>query len=111
MYTELDLKIRLRSDVPENVKYALVGEAVFPHAFFALPRRSWIRAEHVKGCLYSVTANLKNYDSEIEMFLDWISPYLDHYVGEVIGTWHYEEWINPVPISYGLCLQSGTIEW
>lgn len=111
MYTELCLKIRLKPDTPEDVKLALLGRGKQDHLFFNLPRMSSIRAKHLKGVLYSVEANIKNYDSEIQCFIDWISPYLDHGVGEVIGTWHYEEWTDPVEITYGESLKFGVIEW
>lgn len=110
MYTELNLKIRLKPDVSEVVKLALIGEGKQEHMFFNLPRTSSVRAKHLDGLIYSVQANIKNYDSEIQLFIDWISPHLDHQVGEVIGSWCYEEWIDPVEIVYGEPLKFGVIE-
>ncbi|WP_331828047.1 hypothetical protein [Bacillus velezensis] len=53
----------------------------------------------VGGCYVSIRCNLKNYDDEIEKFIDWISPYIqkdyDHYF---IGYERYEEDKEPTLI-------------
>jgi hypothetical protein len=36
-------------------------------------------------------SDFKNYDNEINLFIDWIRPYLDVYTGEMIGYYRYEE--------------------
>lgn len=43
-------------------------------------------------------ADLKNYDSEIEQFFNWLQPYIDAPVGEFIGYSRYEE--SNVPTLY-----------
>lgn len=49
------------------------------------------------GCRLKVSFNIKNYEREIENFLDWISPYVNYlYEGHA----RYEEWINPIKISF-----------
>lgn len=44
----------------------------------------------------NVRSNLKNYDWEIELFLDWIQPYIEY--DEFIGYMRYEEYENPTLI-------------
>ena len=39
----------------------------------------------------SVTSNLKNYSDEIDLFIDWITPYLDKQDGDFLGYSRYEE--------------------
>ena len=43
----------------------------------------------------TVRSNLKNYDSEIELFLDWITPYVVNAHGKCFGYFRYEEDDNP----------------
>lgn len=39
-----------------------------------------------------IDSNLKNYDNEIEKFIDWISPYVaGHKPKQFVGTWQGEE--------------------
>jgi len=49
-----------------------------------------------------IRCNLKNYDDEIEKFLDWIHPYLDKQEGDFLGFYRYEETEQPTLIHYGL---------
>ncbi len=46
---------------------------------------------------YSLTfrCDLKNYENEIETFLDWLMPMIDAYEGEHIGHMRYEEADEP----------------
>ena len=44
----------------------------------------------------NIRANLKNYDSEIEEFLDWLEPYIG--TEGFIGYMRYEEWEDPTLI-------------
>jgi hypothetical protein len=36
-------------------------------------------------------SDLKNYEGEIELFFDWLMPYIDAFEGEFIGYSRYEE--------------------
>jgi hypothetical protein len=36
-------------------------------------------------------SDFKNYDNEINLFLDWLDPYIDSSAGEMIGYSRYEE--------------------
>lgn len=48
----------------------------------------------------TVTSNLKNYDNEIELFIDWIHPYLAKYDGDFLGYSRYEETEEPTLLYY-----------
>lgn len=54
----------------------------------------------ITGYALSVTSNLKNYDSEIETFLEWIMPHVDAEPGQWLGYWMYEEDEQPTMIYY-----------
>lgn len=52
-----------------------------------------------KSYFLCIRCNLKNYDSEIEKFVDWIDPYLeDKDSGDFLGFSRYEESEDPVII-------------
>lgn len=51
-----------------------------------------------KSYYLTVRSNLKNYDSEIEKFLQWIKPYLDIYGNKFLGYYMYEEYESPTLI-------------
>lgn len=118
MYTELVLKCRIKEDTSQEVltvlhylfKNRLVGATPLDHPFFKAPRWTMIgnsssfyhHPEAVsdlyefdqpnRGVYIFSRSDLKNYDNEIALFLDWINPYLDHMPGECIGwTWYEEE--------------------
>lgn len=109
MYTELILGAELKKDTPKEVVDILKGMAkgkriwkksVLPkHEFFQAERWQWL---FTMGSFYfgvhngyaeiwfedicdswhiSSRSNIKNYDSEIEKFLDWIKPYIDQGTG------------------------------
>lgn len=119
MYTELVLKCQIKDEAPSQVKEVLKylfkgGEELktLPdHKFFKCPRWNGIGQcssfyHHPKalsdywtghgnnddrgGYLFS-RSDLKNYDQEIENFLDWLMPYIDEYEGQCIGWQWYEE--------------------
>lgn len=120
MYTELNIGVNLRSDTPQNIigilQYMLgdVDEvAVTDHPLFSTPR--WDMMLQCDSYYFdgrtdssmelddishryelNVRCNLKNYDNEIELFLDFIRPYLET-VG-FIGYTRYEEDDDPTLI-------------
>jgi hypothetical protein len=49
----------------------------------------------------NIQCNFKNYKSEIDLFLDWIKPYLDAYEGGFLGYKMYEEDTKPTLIFMG----------
>lgn len=116
MYTEIHFNSEMRDDIPTEVvgvlKY-MVGEIDMPkvlpeHDFFQCGRwamlfrcdsyyfdadtHSELRWDEISESYYlCVRSNLKNYDSEIEKFIDWIDPYLAKYSGDFLGFYRYEE--------------------
>ena len=95
MYTELVLKAEIKEDAPKLVKDILnflFNAAKEPeekpgHIFFTKPRWRYIGScssfYHVPFALSRYERNylfsrsdLKNYDEEIESFIDWLKPYI-----------------------------------
>ena len=100
MYTELIFGAELKKDTPNQVIEALkymIGETKEKPSDFPLPdgRCEWLfqGGSYYFAINNSVTkmwlddidkqwhistrSNIKNYESEIETFLDWIKPYID----------------------------------
>lgn len=123
MYTEIVCGFSLKEDTPEVVINALrfmMGDSDKPsvlpeHELFSLDRwdclfrmssyyfgfssnHSVMKRDDLDKCwILSVRADLKNYDSEIETFFDWITPYVDGGSGtkDLIGYSIYEEADEP----------------
>lgn len=120
MYTELNIGVNLRSDTPENVidilKYMLgdIDKVETPdHPLFSTKRWNFML---VSGSYYfdghtdssmekndisheyelNVCCNLKNYDNEIKLFLDFIRPYL--VTKGFLGYTRYEDCDDPTLI-------------
>lgn len=118
MYTELVLKCEVKSNIPPVVTSILEylfngGEhpEELPHdEFFLCPRWHMIGrcnsyyhhpaalSSFVDGYLFS-RSDLKNYDNEIQKFLNWVAQYLDN--DGVIGWVWYEEEEKPSLIYLG----------
>ena len=106
MYTEIIFGAGLKKDTPKNVigvlQRMIDGEDLVDnlpdHEFFKSQRTWLIRSGgsyYFPGCIepkfwfddisknwfLHFRTNIKNYDSEIEKFLDWIKPYIDQGVG------------------------------
>ena len=123
MYTELNIGVNLRSDTPENIvkilKYMLRDDDVdedvttTDHPLFETVRwqrmlrcdsyyfdghtdSSILRDEGSDEYELNVRCNLKNYDNEIQQFLDFIRPYLE--TEGFLGYYRYEEWEHPTLI-------------
>lgn len=126
MYTELHYNVELKKDLPKNVanllKY-MVGDLedepkkLPKHPLFKTERwrfmlrmdsyyfdadtHSTLRYDEIAERYYlCIRTNLKNYDSEIEQFIDWVEPYLGAYIdrGEFLGFYRYEEDNEPTHI-------------
>ena len=118
MYTELYLSCSLKPDLPENVKQVI--EYLFNDPYFVLaepedlPVHEFFRTRNWSAigtsCSYyfvpfsvsvfkenylTMRCDLKNYEGEIEKFLDWIDPYLNHFEGDHLGHYRHEE--NELP--------------
>ncbi|AGF89304.1 hypothetical protein SP069_00185 [Salmonella phage SP069] len=124
MYTELVLKCSLKEDVPDDVvtvvSYLFCNGTDEPkqlpdHKFFSLSRWQHIgkscsfyhHPEIINSCpVYDYTdsryifsrSDIKNYDGEIEAFIDWFKPYVDAEEGQCIGWSWYEEDLQPTLI-------------
>lgn len=123
MYTELVMAVQLKKNTPEDVietlKY-MVGDidylATVPiHDLFETARwRSMLRSNSYyfdgdtlstmryddisRAYHLTIRCNLKNYDSEIEKFLDWIAPY--SCTTGFVGYGRYEEAESPTLIYF-----------
>lgn len=129
MYTELHFNSELRESIPAStlniLKYMVDGECesimteLIPcHPLFNTERwrfmlncdsyyfdadtHSTLRFDEVSKTFYlCIRTNLKNYDNEIEHFIDWIMPYLNkHEDGKFLGFYRYEEHNEPTLIYY-----------
>jgi len=123
MYTELHFNAELKQDVPKEVIKILqymIGDIITPverpqHELFQTYRwdsmlvsdsyyfdadtHSTLRFDEIgKSHYLCIRCNVKNYDNEIEHFIDWIKPYLEKYKNEFLGFYRYEENSNPTLI-------------
>jgi hypothetical protein len=119
MYTELLLKCDVKNDIPDADKKVLNflfnnGEEPFLdelplHKFFIETRWKhignsssyyhipWATSKYAEDYIFS-RSDFKNYRTEIETFLDYLSPLLDTEEGKCIGYWWYEEDNEPTLI-------------
>lgn len=122
-YTEIHFNVELVRDVPVEVTDVLrymVGyldeQPPLPeHPLFGDTRwRRMLRCNSdyfpmstSSTCFYddiasrwflSVRSNFKNYDDEINLFIDWIDPYVDAYPGEFLGFHRFEQDEDPTLI-------------
>jgi hypothetical protein len=112
MYSGLKMNVELKQNTPSDVlcilKYMIDNEIEKPtipnHPLFATERwclmlRSFsayfptaTKSELIykdSTYLLNIQCNFKNYDNELEKFVDWIRPYIE--TKGVIGHSHYEE--------------------
>lgn len=105
MYTELIFGASLKEDTPNNVINALkymIGDIADKPLNFPLPngRCEWLFRggsyyfgvnnsvskmwydDISKGWHISTRSNIKNYENEIETFLEWIKPYIESGSGQ-----------------------------
>lgn len=123
MYTEFHFNVELKRDVPEEVisalKYMTTVDGLEPtdlpyHPLFwtdrwyymltcdsyyfpMIPATSLLYDNIAKCYFLSVRSNFKNYDDEIEKFLDWISPYVVDTI-DFAGFYRYESAEEPTLI-------------
>lgn len=125
MYTELVLSFELKEDTPDgiiNTLLHMIRGMIFPPGFmddkfldktnrlkymlssssyyFAYPESlSKIYSDSITHTHHvSIRCNLKNYENEIELFLKWITPYINNYIDDFLGYSLYEEDRNPILI-------------
>ncbi len=125
MYTELCYNVRLKEDTPEKViktLFYLIGKGDSLNtdtAFINLTDRirymlqcdsyyfdadtySSLRYDDIVETYYfNVHCNLKNYDDEIDKFVDWLDPWVDAFAGDFLGFSRYEENQEPKIIRKG----------
>lgn len=114
MYTELVISTMIKDD-PEVVGAlkTMLGEQedikdLPKHPLFSTPRwrimlicsshyfvpisvHAFRYNEIAKAWALVTRSDFKNYDNEINLFIDWIKPYLDCSYGEMVGYFRYEE--------------------
>lgn len=126
MYTQLHYGVRLKKNTPQQVvdllQFMLGDEAKKPtelpdHDLFRTSRWSYMltcdsyyfnyktcsnmRLDDIAGqWFFSVTCNVKNYNNEIEKFIDWLMPYVEAMEGDFLGYSRYEETETPTIIYY-----------
>lgn len=128
MYTECVLNVRFNENLPDqfiNTLKWLAGsgglrEDLEPHAIpdhelfkcdrytmiltgssaYFLPSHLPILQRDIDyGAYYlSTRFNIKNYEGEIEKFIDWIMPHIDEYDGGFLGYTRYEDEDEPTLI-------------
>ena len=118
MYTEILVKAHIKRDIPIEVKEVLeylftdnekVPTILPEHEFFK--DKSWrsigscnsfyhvpITLNFFNGTTLFSRSDLKNYSHAIELFFDWIQPYVNAETGQCIGYKWYEEWSSPTLI-------------
>lgn len=127
MYTELVLNLEIKSSIPDDALAVLrflangdVEPATLPdHPFFKADRWSMIMRcssyyfvpfslsklespVSVSSSHYlSTRSDLKNYGNEIDLFVDWLMPYVDAYEGNFLGYKRYEEDEKPTLLYVG----------
>lgn len=112
MYTEFYFRAELKND-PPLIAWLSVdvweSEPFDQHEFFTQPR--WRHIFDGAGAVYqfarplrvqpkehswqeariTISSSLKHYGNEIDTFLSWIHPYLEHEDGEFLGYSLYED--------------------
>lgn len=123
MYTELYLRCDLKEDTPKEVIDLLramvmgdqeppettpFGDRLCPwmlrsasHYHFPFAKSSMDYIEFFNTWYLFVRCDLKNYEGEIEAFLQWLAPHINSYPGEYIGHTRYDEDPVPTHLIYG----------
>ncbi len=121
MYTELSIRCRIKEDAPDFVIETLRvmsskdSERVLPEetkhfgdsriihmlhscSYYLHPvtMQSFVYDGIANQWMFAALCNLKNYESEIETFIEWLTPYIDAYEGEFLGHRLYEEDDHPI---------------
>jgi len=116
MYTELVFKAEVKKGIPPDVEAVLqylfndgAEPAGLDDPFFRCERWMvighcssyyhvpWNTSKYAEHYIFS-RSDLKNYDGEIALFLDWVRPYLDEWPEKCIGWIWYEEEDEPTLI-------------
>lgn len=123
MYTEFHYNTQLKEDIPQDVlsilqfmlgedercptlpKHPLFNTSRWDYmlrcdsCYFDADTHSTLRFDDSSNAYYlCIRCNLKNYDDEIEHFINWIHPYIDKFKGEFLGFYRYESNDQPTLI-------------
>ena len=126
MYTEFHFNAELKQDVDNNIiatlKYMLIEAELAPktlpkHELFKNPKNRWrfmlitdsyyfdadthstLRYDKIeKAYFLCIRSNFKNYNNEINLFISWITPYLEKFKGDFLGFYRYENTETPTLI-------------
>ena len=127
MYTVFHLDIRLRDDLPDDI-YKLLqrmlgdqervaeNSPLPDHPLFQTTRWNYMLCSNnvyascvnqlmrheFFGIRLCVQSSFKNYDNEIDKFLDWLAPYADPNMSDdtLVGYTRYEDYTYPDIIMY-----------
>lgn len=115
MYTEFHFNSELKSNTPKEIidalQFMLHENEVKPNIdhplfnteqygimligdsyYFDADTYSTLKFDKIAGTYFlCIRSNFKNYNQEIEKFLDWIKPYLAKRSGDFLGFKRYEE--------------------
>ncbi len=118
MYTELHYNAELKKEVPKQILDVLAFMVEYendtppPHLpssklfgdtrwrymltcdsyYFCADTHSTLRFDNIaKSWFLCIRSNFKNYDNEINLFIEWMDPYLQADSGDFIGFYRYEE--------------------
>ena len=126
MYTELVLKVEFEKNIDPlvyKILHHMFGDGEEPqerlpdHPFFDCPRwsfigrcssfyhhpeniNSWHDVDYSSSVRVFSRSDLKNYDNEIALFIDWVKPYVVPATGSCLGWVWYEEDEMPTLIPY-----------
>jgi len=79
----------------ERWKFMLIMDSYY----FPADTHSTLRFDGIGKCYYlCIRCNLKNYDNEIDLFVEWITPYLAEPKGAFLGFKRHEENNEPTLI-------------
>lgn len=96
MYTDFRLKCKVNPAF--FVQSVLSGNESVTHPFFSKEHSHHIMSDaKIKNGTLTICTEIKNYDKEIETFLDWLRPYMVH-TFNIIGYYIYENEYIPTPI-------------
>lgn len=119
MYTELVMSCRIKDDpIVINILKYMIGEAeekpqLPDHSLFSTDRWNFMlqcssyyfvpEAVHLlkyneigKYWCFINRSDFKNYDDEVNKFIDWITPYMRDTDGDMIGYSRYEQDKSPI---------------
>lgn len=117
MYTELVLKCRIKREIPAKEKAVLEYLFAWKEKPSALPDHPFFKTTHwdaigrsnsfyhvpqafscFDGEYLFTRSDLKNYENEIDLFLDFINPYITHDTDHFLGWVWYESNEKPTYI-------------